>query len=47
MKWTRSNTPYTAHNDEHKPIEIERGNYIIGIVKEYDHFSEEAREVMD
>lgn len=34
-------------HQEHKPIVIEKGDYEIGIVQEYDHFLEEARRVAD
>lgn len=37
----------TLSHQEHKPIVIEKGNYEIGIVQEYDHFLEEARRVAD
>lgn len=34
-------------HEEHRPIDIPAGTYAIGIVREYDHFSEEARRVAD
>lgn len=34
-------------HQEHKSIVIEKGDYEIGIVQEYDHFKEEARRVAD
>ena len=34
-------------HQEHKTIEIPQGEYEIGIVKEYNHFAEEARNVAD
>lgn len=34
-------------HEEHKTIEIPAGTYRIGIVREYDHFAEEARNVQD
>lgn len=34
-------------HEEHKPITLEKGIYEIGIVREYDHFLEEARQVRD
>lgn len=37
----------TLTHQEHLPVEIEKGDYQIGIVREYDHFSEEARSVAD
>ena len=32
---------------EHRPLKIPPGNYCIERVREYDHFTEEARQVMD
>lgn len=37
----------TLTHQEHKQIEIPTGEYEIAIVKEYDHFGEEARQVRD
>lgn len=37
----------TVVHEEHKPITIPAGDYQIGIVREYDHFAEEARKVAD
>lgn len=37
----------TIKHEEHKPITLPPGEYQIGIVKEYDHFVEEARNVRD
>jgi quercetin dioxygenase-like cupin family protein len=34
-------------HEEHNPIEVPKGLYKIDIVKEYDHFAEEVREVVD
>jgi hypothetical protein len=34
-------------HEEHKVLEIPPGDYLIGIVREYDHFAEEARSVID
>jgi hypothetical protein len=34
-------------HQEHHSLELPPGNYTIGIVKEYDHFSEEASQVRD
>lgn len=34
-------------HQEHKAITIPEGTYTVRIVKEYDHFSEEARNVAD
>ena len=37
----------TLTHEEHHAQVIEKGDYQISIVKEYDHFSEEARNVQD
>ena len=34
-------------HQEHNTITIPKGDYEIGVVREYDHFSEEARNVKD
>lgn len=34
-------------HQEHKPINVPTGNYIVGIQNEYDPFSEETRRVRD
>ena len=34
-------------HQEHDVVTIPKGDYEIGIVQEYDHFSEEARNVID
>ena len=39
--------PAILKHEEHNPIEIPPGTYRIGIVKEYDHFLEESRNVAD
>ena len=47
IKYLRLLEPTTIRHEEHAPIKLPRGNYQIGIVREYDHFSEEARAVAD
>jgi hypothetical protein len=37
----------TVKHEEHKTITVPPGNYRVGIVQEYDHFAEEARQVRD
>ena len=37
----------TLTHQEHSAVVIPRGDYKINIVREYDHFSEEARKVQD
>jgi hypothetical protein len=37
----------TVVHEEHGPLIIPPGEYQIGIVREYDHFAEEARYVAD
>lgn len=39
--------PCALRHEEHDKIIIPPGEYKIGIVREYDHFAEEAREVVD
>lgn len=34
-------------HQEHLPITLPPGTYAVGIVREYDHFAEEARRVVD
>ena len=34
-------------HQEHKTIELPKGNYQIGIIREFDHFTEEIRNVCD
>lgn len=36
-----------VNHEEHHTISVPPGNYEVGIVQEYDHFAEEARQVMD
>ena len=40
-------TGTTVVHEEHHPLEIPPGAYLIGTVREYDHFAEEARVVVD
>ena len=37
----------TLEHEEHNTITIPKGEYVIDSVKEFDHFDEEAREVLD
>ncbi len=37
----------TIQHEEHRSIPLPPGSYEIGIVREYDHFAEEARRVAD
>lgn len=47
-RWlTVKKTPVTLLHEEHNPVSIPPGEYRIGIVREYDHFAEEARAVAD
>jgi len=39
--------PVNLSHEEHKTFAIPPGEYRIGIVQEYDHFAEEARQVQD
>lgn len=46
-KYLRLVKPTALRHEEHKEIMLPPGNYRVGIVKEYDHFNEEARNVAD
>jgi hypothetical protein len=46
-RFLRLVTPGLLKHEEHHEIKLPPGNYRIGIVREYDHFSEEARRVAD
>lgn len=46
-KYLRLVRPTMLKHEEHKEIELPAGDYVVGIVKEYDHFKEEARRVVD
>jgi len=39
--------PVTVKHEEHKPIDLDRGMYKVNIVREYDPFEEEVRNVGD
>lgn len=39
--------PTSLKHEEHHEIKLPPGDYRIGIVREYDHFKEEARQVAD
>lgn len=39
--------PIEISHEEHKTISVPPGEYRIGIVREYSHFDEEARNVVD
>ena len=40
-------SPVTVVHEEHKPIELPEGIYMVDKVREYDHFQEESRRVRD
>ena len=46
-KWIDLYQGGTISHEEHKSIELPKGIYRIGIVREYDHFKEETRKVID
>lgn len=46
-KYLRLVTEARISHEEHNTIDLAPGDYRIGIVREYDHFSEEARQVVD
>ena len=39
--------PVTVTHEEHAAIEVPAGTWRVAIVREYDHFAEESRQVMD
>ncbi len=39
--------PVQVQHEEHKPITLSKGIYRVGYVREYDHFTEEARIIRD
>lgn len=39
--------PVTVTHEEHNPVTIAPGTYQVEIVREYDHFAEEAQRVVD
>lgn len=47
VKYLRLVEPTALRHEEHKEIILPPGDYRIGIVREYDHFREEARRVVD
>lgn len=47
MKFLRVVRTTPLRHEEHKEIQLPPGEYRIGIVREYDHFSEEAKAVAD
>lgn len=47
QKYLRLVEPATLKHQEHNPIQLPPGTYRIGIQKEYDHFDEEIRSVID
>ncbi len=46
-KYLRLVEPVMLKHEEHKEISLPAGDYVIGIVREYDHLEEEARNVID
>lgn len=45
--WLAVLTTSFLEHPEHNPIELPPGEYQVCIVREYDHFAEEARRVVD
>lgn len=45
--YLKANEEVELTHQEHNAITLPKGDYKIGIVKEYDHFAEEARRVQD
>ena len=46
-KYLRLVKPVALRHEEHKEIKLPTGDFEIRIVREYDHFEEEARRVAD
>ncbi len=42
-----SETGTTITHEEHAPVKLPPGEFVVEIVREYDHFAEEARAVVD
>jgi len=45
--YIKAKCSFTVAHQEHKPITIPKGTYKVGRVKEYDHFTQRARQVRD
>lgn len=45
--FVRVKKPSVLVHEEHKPITVDPGCWGVEIVREYDHFTEEARQVQD
>lgn len=45
--YLRANSADTITHEEHATVKLPAGDYRIGIVREYDPFTEEARNVQD
>jgi len=46
-KYFEVEVPTDLNHEEHKTIQVPPGIYEVRIVREYDHFENEAREVVD
>ena len=47
MFYIRNKKPITVTHEEHKPVTIPSGIWKVGIVREYDHFTEEVKNIAD
>lgn len=47
VKYLRIVKPVALRHEEHHEVLLPPGDYRIGIVREYDHFKEEAKQVVD
>ena len=45
--WCKVEKETTVTHQEHNPVTLEPGNYRVGIVREYDPFEKEIRDVRD
>jgi hypothetical protein len=47
LKYLNVNEPTALSHEEHQTITLPTGQYVVGIVQEYDYDTEEARSVLD
>lgn len=47
MFFIKNKKPVTVRHEEHKPVTVPAGTWRVRGVREFDHFAEEARRVID
>lgn len=47
VKYLKNDSPVEVNHEEHNTVTIPKGTWEVGIVQEYDHFAEEAKNVAD